>query len=319
MKQQYEIAGLDLPHTSAEHKLRRLLSSAWRNRGENGELGKESSIYPYWDATYFHLHQVKIFQESSESEQNAILHLANCLLLEEAYFVEKAGMGYMAKMVLLAENTEERMLYALFSANEATHLHQISPFLANPEPVETNNAFLHFLAGVLESQDKMALLFVIQVVLEGWGLSHYRHLAQNCRDRALSQLFQGFLVDEARHHTTGILSFKQRSLSPASQSLIIEVLRLFLGMVQVGPQGVLAAIAQVKGHLSREQKIRILEELETEIQSGIRLRLLHSLMGGEKGNKIIQVLEEQGAFHPLPASQCVTPLNYHKTESIRVF
>jgi hypothetical protein len=113
---------------------------------------------------------------------------------------------------------------------------------------------------------------------------------------------------EARHHATGSLLFEEISISKLSQALIIELLAKFLMMVQVGPQNVLAAIAQVKGHLSRSQKIQILEELDTETHSGKRLQLLRSLMRGKSADAIVQALEERGAFVPLPAHHCVNPI-----------
>ena len=52
-----------------------------------------------------------------------ILQLCNLEILEEAYFIEKAGVGYMGKMILLAETTEERMLYGLFAAHDCSGRH----------------------------------------------------------------------------------------------------------------------------------------------------------------------------------------------------
>jgi hypothetical protein len=299
----FETAGLDLPHVGEADKLGCILSAALGHRlGDSFSPERSSALY--WNADYFGLHKVKVFQDSSLEERTAILQIANRGLLEEAYFVEKAGMGYMAKMVLLAETTEERMLYSLFTANEATHLSQISAFLPD-RPVGTDDTFLRFLADLVESQDKTVLLFTIQLVLEGWGLSHYRSLAKGCCDRTLSQVLTGFLQDEARHHGTGLILFEQTSVSPQSRAVIVETLFCFLQMIRVGPQRVVGAIAQVKGDLTRSQKIRILEELDTETHSGTRLHLLRSLMRGEAAEAIVQALSARGAFEPLPASQCV--------------
>ncbi|HEY9831990.1 MAG TPA: ferritin-like domain-containing protein [Stenomitos sp.] len=299
----FETAGLDLPHVGEADKLGCILSAALGNRFSNSlSPGRSNTLY--WNADSFGLHQVKVFQDSSLEEQTAILQIANRGLLEEAYFVEKAGMGYMAKMALLAETTEERMLYSLFAANEATHLSQISAFLPD-RPVGTDDTFLRFLADLVESQDKAVLLFTIQLVLEGWGLSHYRSLAQSCCDRTLSQVLTGFLQDEARHHGTGLILFEQTSVSLQSRATIVETLFYFLQMIRVGPQRVVGAIAQVKGDLTRSQKIRILEELDTETHSGTRLHLLRSLMRGEAAEAIVQELSARGAFEPLPATQCV--------------
>jgi len=73
----------------------------------------------------------------------------------------------------------------------------------------------------------------------------------------------------------------------------------------MGPQNVLAGIEQVKGHLTRSQKVKILEELDTETHSGIRLKLLRSLMNIKSAYAIFQALEERGAFQPIPAHKCV--------------
>jgi hypothetical protein len=261
--------------------------------------------YPgYWDAHYFGLDQVQLFQEAHPEEQQAILQRASDGLMHEAYFIEKAGMGYMSRMALLAETTEERMLYTLFAADETAHFVQICPFL-NGEPDAIANPFLQLLSEVAEVNDKALLLFVIQVILEGWGLTHYRFLSKGCLNPNLSQLFHGFLRDESRHHGTGVALFNQAHLSDASCTAIVEILVQFLRMVQVGPQGVLKAIAHVKGHLSRHQRLQIMTELHTETHSGTRLMLLRSLMKGNHGGAIAQRLEELDAFSPLPAHRCV--------------
>jgi hypothetical protein len=301
---EYQIAGLSLPYAIPNNRLKRVLTAALPSQGSH----KGSLYFHYWDAEFFHLDRVKIFQDATDTEKSAILQFANDSLLEEAYYIENAGVGYMAKMVLLAETVEERMLYGLFTADEATHLSQISYFL--PEIVLTGNRnpFLSLLAEVVEGTDKTVLLFVLQVVLEGWGLSHYRRLAKECRHPVLAEVFSSFLDAEARHHATGSLLFEEINISQSSQILIIELLTRFIMMVQVGPQNVLAAIAQGKGHLSRSQKIQILEELDTETHSGTRLQLLRSLMRGTSAEAIVQALEEQGAFVPLPAHQCVNPI-----------
>ncbi|MBD1862556.1 MULTISPECIES: ferritin-like domain-containing protein [Trichocoleus] len=311
------IAGFDLPLLDEGDKLNRILASTLGNQLPTATQLSYSyqSIsqlpQPYWDATHFGLERVAIFQDASSTEQQAIAQIASQGLLLEAYFVEKAGMGYMAKMLLLAETLEERMLYSLFAAEEATHLAQIRGFFApqdegeEKESTSTDDPFLRFLSDLLETEDKAILLFIIQVVLEGWGLSHYRSLAKGCSHLELGQLFEQFLQAEARHHGSGLMLFNQISLSKPSQSAIVEALILFLRMVQVGPQRVLSAIAQVKGDLSRLQQIQVLQELETEIQSGARLSYLRSLMQKTTAHAIVQELEERGSFKPFPAEKCI--------------
>ncbi|MBA3924267.1 MAG: ferritin-like domain-containing protein, partial [Nostocaceae cyanobacterium] len=67
------IAGLDLPHVSEENKLRRVLSSALKSR--LGHLETRSELGQYWDAAYFGLNRVKVFQDATVADQGEILRL----------------------------------------------------------------------------------------------------------------------------------------------------------------------------------------------------------------------------------------------------
>ena len=297
------IAGLGLSEHQTNDHLQQILASALGERLGKQVLPDTLSDALYWDAKFFNLEQVSIFQDASLEEKREILHHANRGLMEEAYFIEKAGMGYMAKMVLLAETTEERMLYSLFAADETLHLSQLRPFFCQ-EPVVVNDPFLNLLAEIIAHADKTLLLFVLQVVLEGWGLTHYQYLSKGCCHSLLAALFHGFLRAEAQNHATGVSLFKQVKLSQATQSELVEVLQTFLQMIRVGPQRIVAAIAQVKGDLSRSQKILILEQLNTEYHSGTRLKLLRSLMHKAGATLIVEQLEQRNLFQPLPAHQC---------------
>jgi hypothetical protein len=306
MKLPYNIAGFELPSLASDHLLQRILTAALPDQN-NCHFPDQAH---YWNADFFNLDRVKIFQESTIDEQLKILAIVNLSLLRESYFIEKAGVGYMAKMVLLAETIEERIIYGLFVADEATHLKQIMGFLPEMELNNNiNDPFLILLSEVIESSDKAVLLFVLQVVLEGWGLSHYRSLGKGCRNPILAAIFSSFLQAESRHHGTGTTLFNQTLVSASSQGVIIDILTQFLLMVQVGPQSVLAAIEQVKGHLTKTQKITILEELDTENHSGTRLKLLRSLMNLESAKMILQTLDERGVFQPFSASKCIKYLS----------
>jgi rubrerythrin len=300
MNRQYTIAGLDLPDINKENKFNRILSSALEKTNGYSKYQSTSSTN-YWNANYFNLDKVNIFEDSTPYEQTLILKLCNNKVLEEAYFIEKAGMGYMAKMILLAETTQERMLYGLFAADEVTHFSQISSFLTTP--TVNNNPFLYLLENVVESDDKTVLLFVLQVVLEGWGLTHYRNIASCCKNPQLKSVLQGFLQDESRHHATGVTLFENISLGKSSQD-IVEILAMFLQMVQAGPQSIVKAIEQVKGDLSKQDKINIFAQLDTENHSGSRLKILRNLIDISNTQNIVETLEMKGSFQPFKPSQC---------------
>ena len=295
------IAGIDLPKLDPSHKINRILSAALKDR----RLSKIEGIdLPPWDAAFFKLESASIFQLATDEEKARILQMAGQALLAESYFIEKAGVGYMAKMTLMAETTEERMLYALFGADEAMHLSALKPLVPEADRLGTTDPFLRLLETVLESGDRAVLLFVIQVVLEGWGLSHYRSLSRGCCNPILAELFYSFLQAEAKHHSTGVTLFDSQRVSAASRQAIIDVLAAFLQMVQMGPQRVVGAIASVKGGLSRAQSIAVLEDLKTERHSGRRLKLLRSLMA-PVDSAITEALERKNLFSPLPAARCI--------------
>lgn len=296
------VGGLDLPALDFNHKLHRVLTSALGQTLSQNRVDKETLP---WSANFFGLPQIPLYQDADPAEQAQILRQANQDLLTEAYCLEKAGMGYMAKMTLLAETTEERMIYSLFCADETQHLAQLSPFVSETETSQGANApFLRLLVPLLETADRPVLMFVIQVVLEGWGLSHYRTLSRSCLNPDLAKRFRSFLQAEARHHGAGIALFDPATLSAASRATIVEALAGVLQMVRIGPQRLVTAIAMVKGDLSRSQRIALLTELDTETHSGMRLALLRSLIA-QVAPDIAETLDEQHLFSPLPPAQCV--------------
>lgn len=297
MSRPADIAGFGLPDLPTDDKVNRILTAALRGHSiQDRSLVEFQTIY--WSADYFALEKVALFQAASDLEQQQILQRLNQELLTESLYIEQAGVGYMAKMVLMAESNQERMLYGLFAADEATHLAQLRPYVLCNGLQRPTDPFLQMLGEIVACMDKAVLLFVLQVVLEGWGLTHYRRLAKGCGEASLTHLFQSFLQAEARHHGTGVTLFDQGTLSVGSQRDIVECLARFLQMVRVGPQRVVAAIAATKGHLSRPQRIQILQQLDTVAHSHQRLQLLKSLMV-QTGGHIVSELEAKGLFIPL--------------------
>jgi hypothetical protein len=307
IKQRF-ITGSSLPNCQ-EDKLLCWLSKELGARV--GQLNKScvTNSPIYWGASYFGLNRVKSFLHADLFQQAEILRLCNYSVLEQIYTIEKACVNYMAKMVLIHERPEEQMLYSLFGADEAMHLAKISSYLLECQSklgeIDNNNQLFKFLNGVIDSQDKALILFVL-LVLDGWSLSYYRSLAIECREPDISLILQGFLTDKSRHHATEVVLFHNLSLTIESQSAIVETLSQFLQIMQVEPQQtIVTAIERVKGNLSQHQKVRIFEELDTEAQSISRLKFLRSLMRNPNSVKILQMLEADGAFQPFKASDLI--------------
>ena len=300
--QVFNVSGFGLPDLATNNKINRMLAAALRGQ-DIANSPTANAIY--WDADYFDLNRVSIFQDASDLEQQQILQQLSRELLQESIHIEQAGVGYMAKMVLLAESTQERMLYSLFTADETTHLAQLQPYGAVAQTGSWDDPFLQLLAEIVDSPDKSVLLFVLQVVLEGWGLTHYRRLAAGCTCSPLREVFQGFLQAESRHHGAGVTLLQQNPMAASSEASVTECLARFLQIVRVGPQRVVGAISAIKGHLSRPQCIQILQQLDTVAHSHQRLQLLKSLMDNAN-SKIVSDLETKGLFMPLSPEEAAS-------------
>ncbi|MEQ1843862.1 MAG: ferritin-like domain-containing protein, partial [Verrucomicrobiales bacterium] len=229
---------LDDGDTGTGTPISQIVESHLKSRGRNRSC---EPVDPdtLWDVAYFGLDRVRLFRQATETQQKEVL--AGCArgLLNEAYFIEKSGAAYCAKMILLAESTEVRQVYSLIAADEASHLQWIRPHVLEADRDRPSGALLTFLGDLIERCDRNTLAYLVQVILEGWGLHHYRSLSQSCCHPGLREIFQAIHKDEALHHHTGEVLFDPRQVTTAEQqSLVRSSLRTYTEMVRVGPQGV---------------------------------------------------------------------------------
>ncbi|MCI0486267.1 MAG: ferritin-like domain-containing protein [Blastocatellia bacterium] len=296
---------LDLPDLGSGHDLRRILSSALKSHTALQPAG-ESLLQAFWPAAHFNLDRVAVYRDAPEEERELILKECSCDTLEEAYYIEKCGIYFASKMCLLSESVQERMLYSLFGADETVHFSWISRYVSTEAAADfIHNPFIELLDDLLRDQDKITLTYVIQVILEGWGISHYRALSKDCNDAGLVEVFDHIIKDEARHHSSGLVLFNERRLSHDQIESLVEVLsRLFL-MVRVGPQSIVSKVERVRGHLSRAQKIKIFQEMECEQETAGKLQTLKSLIrSAGYAEPIFDALDRAGAFKPFSAAEC---------------
>jgi hypothetical protein len=295
-------AGMDLPSLPPNHRVHALLSARLR---ADAITTRPYAPHAHWAAEFYGLQRVSLFKQATREQKWEILDACGRGLLEEAYFIEKSGMGFAAEMVLLAPSIEERMLYSVFAAEEARHFDAVRPFLTGDLPAAPNNPFLALLSETIECADRAALQFVIQVVLEGWGLVHYRALRDACGHPVLHERLDAILKDEAAHHGSGKVLFAEARVSEATERRIEDVLTSMLRMVQAGPAGVLGALQATFGALSRAQKITVIEELGGRAHAQERLDHLHQLVRFESVRSIIERLEARGLFQSLSPEECV--------------
>ncbi len=298
---------LDSPDSGAAHLLNPILASALKSKTAFQTPGDLTS-QAFWPAEQFRLNRVAIFQQSSDEEREKILRACSASLLAESYYIEKCGMYFAPKMCLLAETTQEKMLYSLFAADEATHFSWLAKFTAQDAIADClHQPFIQLLSEILQHEDKTTLTYVVQVILEGWGIKHYNALMKGCHSAALKQVFENILKDEARHHGSGLLLFSEKRLLNPQLERLLEILMSFFRLVQVGQQGVVTQIERVKGHLSRAQRTQIFAELQCELETARQIATLKSLIReAAHAEVILEKLEREKAFVPFTPLQCAS-------------
>lgn len=297
--------GLVEPHcTAAESPLAKLLEGRLKALGKTQPLPQQG-VYDFWPASFYNLDRVGLYNDASADQKRKILCRCARGLLHEAYFIEKSGLSYCAKMILLAETTDVKQAYSHIAADEATHLQWITPYIPEEERGRPSGAFLEFLGGLVEQCDANTLAYLVQVILEGWGLHHYSRLAKGCLDSNLQNLLRHIYRDEAMHHRAGEIVFDGRLVSSSDEKLIANALRTYTEFVRVGPQEIVTAVEQVLGGLSSQQKLTVFTELQCERTSAKKLNILRDLMSVPAMESQIASLEEMNCFTPYSPEACV--------------
>ena len=142
----------------------------------------------FWNEEFFLLSKSHIWKTLSEEKKTNILLKMNEHLLREAYYIENAGMLYAAKMNMLSETQEERSFFSIMGYEEACHLQSLKPFFNSNITEGSVPTFSNNIGKIILEGDKPSNLFLIQILLEGWGLSYYQALADKTQDIHLVQL-----------------------------------------------------------------------------------------------------------------------------------
>jgi hypothetical protein len=297
--------GLDSRDLREGHELYAVLNSAIKSRTAL-QITRQTQRPACWTAEHFQLDRVAVFQQAGKAEQQRIVDACGRNVLAESYYIEKCGMYFSAKMSLLAEHTQERMLYSLFAADEALHFNWMANFIAAEELQDyLQNPFIQFLEELLQKQQGATLAYIVQVILEGWGIHHYQALARDCLDAGLKKVFEAILKDEARHHASGLILFNEQQLTEEQINHISRILARFFQMVQTGPQMIVAQLEQVKGPLSIEQKTRAFEELACQSETAKKIATLKAFIkAAEYADEILEKLRQADAFRAFGAAEC---------------
>jgi hypothetical protein len=255
-----------------------------------------------WQADYFGLERVQRFRRSNAAERESALAGCAAALLDESWKIERSGIVFCAKMVLLAESSEEKRLFALIGADEATHSAWLEPWIA--DAAMDVGPFNRFITSLVETGGAQPLTYLLQVVLEGFGVAHYSGLAAACRDEALAATLAAMAQDEALHHGAGLAAFSAARLSAPERRFVSEAASDFLRMMRSGPQSVVAALDRVVGVGSAGDAAQVFEELNFGPAAKDKLQRLRRLMAQPGMEWLIEDLDRGGAFAPCDAAQC---------------
>jgi|GEM_PF-2856225 len=246
-----------------------LLVSHWGK----APLQKESY---YWNAERFGLQYSTLYKSLSEQDQRKILELLSHWNLSLSYYIETSGGLYSAKMLELSENKNERAFYSIFAHDELVHQQLFTPFMQGP--VENNIDFhplLRPLGQAILGQSKAVLIYIVQVLLEGFGLAHYQALKEDCRSETLKNTFGKILADEARHHGAGLVMRDQQILTSEDKQELTTLASQFIRALQ-DADWIRKAMTQVLGPLSSDQNHLIEKEINRpQVLEARRQKLAH--------------------------------------------
>lgn len=295
--------GLDLSHTNDNLALNKIIRGSIKRKGRTGHVDEPCNTFA-WPATLFFLNHSRLFKKLSSEDQHQVIKACNDFILSESYFIEKAGLAYCAKMILLAETTEIRQMYGLIASDESVHLQWLLPYV--PESLRTSpqGQFIHAITQMIEQCNANTLYFLVQTILEGWGVSYYKTLAANCQLPMLQQTLLDIVKDEAVHHKTGKALFNPEKITRNDEIHLYDGMKCYADILKLSTQNIVKCVENVIGTLSFQQRIELFEDLESEMTAKIKLALLKDLMQHPKLDKFLARLEEEGYFTPYSAKAC---------------
>ena len=264
--------------------------------------GAPAARGPLWDARFFGLDRVACFRAANASQRREVLERCADALLNESWFIEQSGITYCARMTLAAQSPEEQRLYAMIGGDEAAHALWLSPWIRVDKARQ--DPFNVFISSLSQGGAQQPLAYLLQVVLEGYGITHYRALAQHCRDDALTATFTRMARDEALHHGSGLALFDAPRLTAADMCYVFDSINVFLNMLRNGPQAVVAALDCVIGLPREAAAQQVFDELHAPTASARKLAQLRRLMEQPGMQTLVDAAARGGLFEPCSAAQC---------------
>jgi rubrerythrin len=285
-------------HNRRNHKLDRILNKRFKS------TGIAPSAKAHWNAQSFGLENIELYQNLKAKEKDLLLKELSMDRIQEAYHIEKSGIAYGSKMTFLSETMDERVLYGSFTGDEARHFKLIEKYYDHSLNSDiTDNCFLNFLSQMIEKAPKRSLVFMIQILLEGWGLDHYSTMANECQTQELKTDLKSILDDEVVHHGSGVILFEENELTKDERKIVMSSLASFFQMVQVGPISIMTRLESMGAELSKENRILALNQMNAYEGTVYKLNVLKRLMKKSGAKGIIEELDHLGHLQAFSTEQ----------------
>ncbi len=269
---------------------------------QKGIPTRETSTFEtiHWGAETYNLEKSKLYNGLSEEKKKQVLKSLNQNTLLELLRIERIGTELSRCMSDHASHDNEHLIYTMISGEEVNHYMSLASFVSEEAIKNDSNPMVDLVGQVMHSRDKAAITFTLQVVLEGFSLGYVRKLKQQCKSEDLQAAFNMIIQDEARHHGTGMITFKdqQNSSKPwdLKQTNTLNPLKGFLNMFQVGPLTIVQAVERASEGLTDAQRIQLLNELDAEKSAQDYLDDLKKIMVSAKPAGLVDSLEAEGYF-----------------------
>lgn len=299
-------------HPKDQKEFLNLLDLTAKVHGETrNPMGKEN--VPIWDDEFFHLKNSSIWKTLSEDKRNTVLVTLSQKILQEAYFIESAGMAYAGKMNLAAKSKEERAFFCFVAEEEAKHLRMVESLAIFNTSLETIPSFALLIGEIIQEATKPSHLLLIQILLEGWGLNYYKSLAKCAKDENVANAFKGILKDEIRHHSAGVILFATHKanagLSDAEVSEFLGYLERIAFMVKVGPYSACEEVFRCVEAPTTEMVETFLKETDAVLVTSGKMELLGQLLGKSLPDKVLATIKNRGILKPMNLTEMTEVLS----------
>lgn len=288
-----------------------LLDQTAKVHGETrNPMGKEN--VPIWDEEFFHLKESEAFKNLSSEQKNQILVTLSQKILQEAYFIESAGMAYAAKMNIASKTKEEREFFCFVAEEEAKHLRMVESLANFNTSLENIPSFALLIGEIIQEASKPSHLLLIQILLEGWGLNYYKSLQKSAKDENVANAFKAILKDEIRHHSAGVILFSAHKnsvgLKADEVSEFIGYLERIAFMVKIGPYNACEETFKMRGKTSKDELREFLKETNAIVVTSGKMELLAQLLSKSLPNDVLNTIKEKKILKALDLNEMTEAL-----------